>query len=52
MYLDLRENENGENISKPLKIVYKIKVDEEEDIRQKDKEEKQKEIKRQKEIEK
>ena len=29
MYLYVRENENGENLSKPLKIVYKIKKDEE-----------------------
>jgi len=39
MYLYVRENENGENISEPLKIVYKIKEDEEAAIRKKEEEE-------------
>jgi len=53
MYLYVREKENGVNISKPLKIVYKIKEDEEAVIRKRDEEERQKaELEKQKEIEK
>ena len=52
MYLYVREKENGENISKPLKIVYKIKEDEEAEIRKRDEEERQKaELEKQKELE-
>ena len=51
MYLYVRENENGENLSEPLKIVYKIKEDEEAAIRKRDEEERQKEIERPKELE-
>ena len=52
MYLYVREKENGENISKPLKIVYKIKEDEEAVIRKRDEEERQKaELEKQKELE-
>ena len=58
MYLYIRENENGEKLSKPLKIVYKIKEDEEAAIRKREEKEKQreefekqKELERQKEVE-
>jgi len=39
LYLYVREKEDGENISEPLKIVYKIKEDEEAAIRRKEEQE-------------
>jgi hypothetical protein len=51
MILYVREKENGKNISKPLKIVYKINEDEEAVIRKRDEEEKKKELEKKAEIE-
>ena len=43
LYLYVREKEDGENISEPLKIVYKIKEDEEAAIRRKEEQERKEE---------
>ena len=51
LYLYIRENKNGKNISKPLKISYKINKDEEAAIRKIEEQEKEEEEKRRKEEE-